>query len=156
MRPGPQPPSPVRDCRVDFEHAAHLVVAASNWAGNYEYRAERLHHPATLEQVQEIVAAARRLRVLGSRHSFNAIADSTELISLDGLPPTVAVDHAAGTVGCAPGVRYGELAQALAVEGLALHNLASLPHISVAGAVETATHGSGDANGNPSHRSRRT
>jgi hypothetical protein len=45
-------------------------------------------------------------------------------------------------------VRYGDLAQALAVEGLALHNLASLPHISVAGAVATATHGSGDANGN--------
>ena len=75
-------------------------------------------------------------------------ADSTELISLDGLPPDVAVDHVAGTVNCAPGVRYGELAQALAGEGLALHNLASLPHISVAGAVATATHGSGDANGN--------
>ena len=123
-------------------------MAASNWAGNYEYRAERVHRPATLEQVQEIVAAARQVRVLGSRHSFNAIADSTELISLDGLPPDIAVDHAAGTVGCAPGVRYGELARALAGEGLALHNLASLPHISVAGAVATATHGSGDANGN--------
>ena len=123
-------------------------MAASNWAGNYEYRAERVHRPATLEQVQEIVVAARQVRVLGSRHSFNAIADSTELISLDGLPPDIAVDHAAGTVDCAPGVRYGELARALAGEGLALHNLASLPHISVAGAVATATHGSGDANGN--------
>ena len=123
-------------------------MVASNWAGNYEYRAQRLHRPVTLEQVQEIVAAARQVRVLGSRHSFNAIADSTELISLDGLPPDVAIDHAAGTVGCAAGVRYSELAQALAVEGLALHNLASLPHISVAGAVATATHGSGDANGN--------
>ena len=86
--------------------------------------------------------------MLGSRHSFNAIADSTELISLDGLRPDVAVDHAAGTVSCTPGMSYSELAQALAVEGLALHNLASLPHISVAGAVATATHGSGDANGN--------
>ena len=123
-------------------------MVASNWAGNYEYRAQRLHRPVTLEQVQEIVAAARHVRVLGSRHSFNAIADSTELISLDGLPPDIAIDHAAGTVGCAAGVRYGELAQALAVEGRALHNLASLPHISVAGAVATATHGSGDANGN--------
>jgi xylitol oxidase len=120
-------------------------VAASNWAGNYEYRA---HRPATLEQVQEIVAAARQVRVLGSRHSFNAIADSTELISLDDLPPDVVIDHAAGTVSCAAGVRYSELAQALAVEGRALHNLASLPHVSVAGAVATATHGSGDANGN--------
>jgi xylitol oxidase len=124
------------------------AAAASNWAGNYQYRAQRIHRPETLEQVQEVVAAARRVRVLGSRHSFNAIADSTELISLDGLPADVAIDRSAGTVDCSPAVRYGDLAQALAVEGLALHNLASLPHISVAGAVATATHGSGDANGN--------
>jgi xylitol oxidase len=123
-------------------------MATSNWAGNYEYGAQRLHRPATVEQVQELVAAARRVRVLGSRHSFNAIADSDELISLDGLPSRVAIDHGAGTVACSPGLRYGELARALAAEGLALHNLASLPHISVAGAVATATHGSGDANGN--------
>ena len=122
-------------------------MSERNWAGNYQYRAERLHRPTTLEQVREIVAATPRLRVLGSRHSFNAIADSAELMSLDGLPPDIAVDHAAGTVGCAPGVRYGELASVLAAEGLALHNLASLPHISVAGAVSTATHGSGDSNG---------
>lgn len=123
-------------------------MAETNWAGNYEYRAGRIHRPATLEQVQEIVAAARRVRVLGSRHSFSAIADSDELISLDGLPQTVKIDHAAGTVDCSPALRYGKLARALAAEGLALHNLASLPHISVAGAVATATHGSGDANGN--------
>ncbi|HEY5873822.1 MAG TPA: FAD-binding protein [Ilumatobacteraceae bacterium] len=119
-----------------------------NWAGNYQFRAERLHRPTTLEQVREIVAATPQLRVLGSRHSFSAIADSAELMSLDGLPPDIAVDHGAGTVGCGPGVRYGELAQVLAPQGLALHNLASLPHISVAGAVATATHGSGDSNGN--------
>jgi alditol oxidase len=124
-----------------------IAVSERNWAGNYLYRAERLHRPTTLEQVREIVAATPRLRVLGSRHSFSAIADSAELMSLDGLPPDIAVDHAAGTVGCAPGVRYGELASVLAAEGLALHNLASLPHISVAGAVSTATHGSGDRNG---------
>ncbi|HEV3465385.1 MAG TPA: D-arabinono-1,4-lactone oxidase [Actinomycetota bacterium] len=119
-----------------------------NWAGNYAYRAGRLHRPATLEQVQELVAAAPRLRVLGSRHSFNDIADSAELVSLEGLPAEVAVDRAAGTVSVPAGLRYGELAGTLAAEGLALANLASLPHISVGGAVATATHGSGDANGN--------
>jgi alditol oxidase len=85
--------------------------------------------------------------VLGSRHSFNDIADADELLSLDWLPAGVAVDHAAGTVSCSGAVRYGELAAALAAEGMALANLASLPHISVAGAVATGTHGSGDANG---------
>jgi len=88
------------------------------------------------------------VRVLGSRHSFNAIADSSELVTLEDMPPDVVVDHAAGTVSLGAAVRYGELAEALNAEGLALHNLASLPHISVAGAVATATHGSGDANGN--------
>jgi len=123
-------------------------VSQANWAGNYTYRANRLHRPSRLEQVQEIVVNASRVRVLGSRHSFSGIADSSELLSLDGLPAEVVVDHAAGTVSFSAGLRYGELAEALRAEGVALANLASLPHISVAGAVATATHGSGDANGN--------
>ena len=123
-------------------------MAEVNWAGSYEYRAGRLHRPATLEQVREIVAGAPRVRVLGSRHSFSDIADSAELISLDALPANPSVDRAAGTVTVGASIRYGELAAVLETEGLALRNLASLPHISVAGAVATATHGSGDANGN--------
>jgi alditol oxidase len=123
-------------------------VTEPNWAGNHRYRAERIHHPSSLEQVQEIVAAARRVRALGSRHSFNDIADSTELVALNALPADVVVDRGAATVSLGAGVTYGELAGALNREGMALHNLASLPHISVAGAVATATHGSGDANGN--------
>ena len=119
-----------------------------NWAGNYSYRAEKLHRPTTIEQVQEIIASAPRLRVLGSRHSFNDIADSSELVTLEDMPMDVVVDHAANTVSFNAGMKYGELVETLNAEGVALHNLASLPHISVAGAVATATHGSGDANGN--------
>jgi alditol oxidase len=98
--------------------------------------------------VREIVAAAPRVRVLGSRHSFTDIADSVELVTLDGLAPNVVVDREAMTVTIGGAVRYGEIAVELAREGLALANLASLPHIAVAGAVSTATHGSGDGNGN--------
>ena len=101
-----------------------------------------------LGQVREIVAAAPRVRVLGSRHSFTDIADSVELVTLDWLAPNVVVDREAMTVTIGGAVRYGELAVELAREGLALANLASLPHIAVAGAVSTATHGSGDGNGN--------
>jgi xylitol oxidase len=119
-----------------------------NWSGTYAYRARRLHRPATLEQLREVVAAAPRLRVLGSRHSFSDIADSDELVSLDELPADVVVDRAASTVSLGAALSYGELARTLAREGLALHDLASLPHISVAGAVATATHGSGVASGN--------
>ena len=123
-------------------------MSEANWAGNYTYRADELHRPSSLEQVQEIIVNASRARVLGSRHSFTDIADSAELLTLDGLPTDIAVDHAAGTVSCSAGLRYGELAETLKAEGVALANLASLPHISVAGADATATHGSGDANGN--------
>ena len=119
-----------------------------NWAGNYTYRAQKLHRPSTIEQVQEIIANAPGVRVLGSRHSFNDIADSSELITLEAMPMDVVVDHAANTVSSNAALKYGELAETLKAEGVALHNLASLPHISVAGAVATATHGSGDTNGN--------
>ena len=118
-----------------------------NWAGNYNYRAERLHRPSTVEQLQEIVADAPGVRVLGSRHSFNDIADSTELVTLEAMPMDVVVDRAANTVSFNAAKKYGELVEALSAEGVALHNLASLPHISVAGAVATATHCSGDTNG---------
>ena len=119
-----------------------------NWAGNYTYRAQKLHRPSTIEQVQEIIANAPGVRVLGSRHSFNDIADSSELITLEAMPMDVVVDHEADTVSFNAALKYGELVHTLNAEGVALHNLASLPHISVAGAVATATHGSGETNGN--------
>jgi alditol oxidase len=123
-------------------------VTETNWAGTHAYRAGVLHRPASVDELRRIVAGAPRIRVLGSRHSFTDIADSDALVSLDGLPADIAVDRDARTVTFSGALRYGELAEALHREGLALHNLASLPHISVAGAVATATHGSGDRNGN--------
>jgi alditol oxidase len=123
-------------------------MAITNWGGGYSYRAETLHAPATLEQVQEVVAAAPRLRVLGSRHAFTGISDSAELMTLENLPSEVEVDAAAQTVSFTGNLTYGELVGQLDAHGVALANLASLPHIAVAGAVATATHGSGDGNGN--------
>jgi alditol oxidase len=123
-------------------------VTEVNWAGTHAYRAARIHRPSTVDEVREIVAAAPRVRVLGSRHSFSDVGDSDELVALDGLAADVIVDRAVGTVSVSAGVKHGELAVALNAEGLALHNLASLPHISIGGAVATATHGSGERNGN--------
>jgi xylitol oxidase len=107
-----------------------------------------VHRPSTLEELQAIVASARQVRAVGSRHSFNDIADAEEQVALTALPADVVVDRDAATVSFGAGLTYGELAGALEREGVALHNLASLPHISVAGAVATASHGSGDANSN--------
>jgi len=125
-----------------------MYAPERNWAGNYSYRAEKLHRPTTIEQVQQIVAKAASVHVLGSRHSFNDIADASELLSLENLPADVVIDHEAHTVSFGGGVKYGTLVKTLNDEGVALHTLASLPHISVAGAVATATHGSGVTCGN--------
>jgi xylitol oxidase len=120
-----------------------------NWAGNLTYRAARLLEPETIEQVQEIVRGSRSLRVLGSRHAFSSLADTTgDHLSLARLPRIAEIDAAAGTVTVDGATRYGDLAPVLHAAGFALHNLASLPHISIAGACATATHGSGDRSGN--------
>lgn len=118
-----------------------------NWAQHYEYRASTLHRPATLEQLQDVVAKAPKIRALGTRHSFNDLADSAELVTLDAMPAAISIDPESETVSFSAGLRYGDLGQALQRAGWALRNLASLPHISVAGAVATGTHGSGDRNG---------
>lgn len=121
----------------------------NNWARNYTYRASQIHEPETVEQIQELVLRSNKIKALGTRHSFNDIADSPgELISLKHFDQILALDRERHTVTVEAGVRYGRLAQWLHNEGFALHNLASLPHISVAGACATATHGSGDQLGN--------
>jgi xylitol oxidase len=125
--------------------ATHI---GTNWSGNYAYRARALHRPQTLDELQDLVARTRSLRALGSRHSFTAIADSHELVALDALPGAIELDSAAGTVTVPGHTTYAELAAELNRSGGALQNMASLPHISVAGAIATATHGSGDAKGN--------
>jgi len=125
------------------------MIKLKNWAGNFEYGTENIHHPKTLDEVQDIVRRAEKIRTLGSRHSFNQIADSPQdIISSDNLNCVISLDKDHLTVTVEGGIRYGELSQYLHKEGFALHNLASLPHISVAGACATATHGSGVKNGN--------
>ena len=121
----------------------------TNWAGNITFGARRLHRPAALPELREIIAAGGPVRILGSGHSFNRMADTTgDLVSLGSLPRVVEIAADRRTVRVDGGIRYGELADRLHAEGLAVHNMASLPHISVAGAVTTATHGSGVGNGN--------
>nr|WP_090983503.1 FAD-binding protein [Paenibacillus sp. CF384] len=120
-----------------------------NWAGNFKYNASEVHAPETVEQVQALVASSKRIKVLGTRHSFNSIADTNGChLSLQKLNRVVELDRTNNRVTVEAGIRYGELCHYLHSNGYALHNLASLPHISVGGAVATATHGSGDLNGN--------
>jgi xylitol oxidase len=120
-----------------------------NWAGNYEYSTTKLDAPKSFEEVQQFIKSHQKFKVLGTRHCFNGIADSHDrFVSLKNLDHVEALDTNAHTVTVDANVRYGQLAEYLQAKGYALHNLASLPHISVAGACATATHGSGLKNGN--------
>jgi len=119
-----------------------------NWAGNIAFGATEVHYPRTVEEVQALVAQHSRLKVLGAGHSFTPLADTTDaLVSLKQFDPTITVDAERSTVTIGGGVRYYQLVGELHQAGYALHNLPSLPDITVAGACATGTHGSGDANG---------
>jgi xylitol oxidase len=120
----------------------------TNWGGNVRFGAERFHRPSTLDELRRVVAGSRRAHALGTRHSFSRVADTSgDLIDVTGLPTTIDLDTERRQVRVSAGTTYGELATYLHERGLALHNLGSLPHISVAGACATGTHGSGDRNG---------
>jgi xylitol oxidase len=121
-------------------------MSEKNWAGTHEFAASVIHNPTTIDEARQLVAAAERIRPLGTRHSFNDIADGVELISLVNVPADPTTDGSTVTV--TGGTKYAVVASWLQQNGLALHNMGSLPHISVAGATSTATHGSGNTNGN--------
>ncbi len=121
----------------------------TNWAGNLSYGTDHLHEAASVEQIRSFLRSEDKVKVLGTRHCFNSIADSRyNLLSLKPLHEVVALDATARTVTVDAGITYGQLCPHIDSKGFALHNLASLPHISIAGAASTATHGSGERNGN--------
>ena len=131
-----------------FAPGEELTGPRTNWAGNYTYHTDHLLTPGSVEEVRQAVKSCDKVRALGSRHSFNGIADSLRnQISVKRLDQ-IALDEKARTVTVGAGVTYGAVSPWLEARGYALHNLASLPHISVAGACATATHGSGVRNGN--------
>lgn len=120
-----------------------------NWAGNLTYSTSKVFKPSSVEEVQEAVKSCKKMRALGTRHCFNRIADSNDnLLSTENLNQIISLDENAKTITVGAGIRYGTLCTYIDERGYAIHNLASLPHISIAGACATATHGSGVKNGN--------
>ncbi|MFW2512874.1 FAD-binding protein [Demequina sp. SO4-13] len=121
----------------------------ATWAGTHVFAAAELIEARTIAEVQDAVSGTGGpVRALGTRHSFNDLADSSgRLVTVTGIPADAILDESARTVTIGAGTRYGELAVWLEARGWALHNMGSLPHISVGGAVATGTHGSGLNNG---------
>jgi xylitol oxidase len=115
-----------------------------NWAGNLEYASADVQRPESVEELAGLVARSTKVKALGSRHSFNRVGDTEGThVLLDALPQTIDINAEQQKVRVSGGVSYGALCRTLEQSGLAIHNLASLPHISVAGAIQTGTHGSG-------------
>ncbi|AFK04293.1 FAD linked oxidase domain protein [Emticicia oligotrophica DSM 17448] len=120
----------------------------TNWAGNLTYSTDNLYTPKNISELQDTIKKLKKVRGLGTKHCFNKIADSTEnQISSAAFNKIISLDKDKKTVTVEAGIKYGELCKYLDENGFALYNLASLPHISVAGACATATHGSGIKNG---------
>ena len=122
---------------------------SANWSGTVTFSDSKTFAPATTAELAEIIATNPKVRARGSAHCFNAIADTDAIsVTFENLPQELVIDKEKQIVTVSAGIKYGELAVALEKRGWALHNMASLPHISVAGAIATATHGSGVGNGN--------
>ncbi len=117
------------------------------WSGTYRFTARRLIAARTIEDVRRAVAAGGRVRALGTRHSFNDLADNgATLVTVTGIAADPVLDESSRTVTAGAGTTYGAIAAWLQERGWALGNMASLPHISIAGAIATGTHGSGSGN----------
>jgi xylitol oxidase len=120
-----------------------------NWSSNVNFQEQEYLEPTNLDDLQDIVASQKFVRARGSAHSFNSIADSNNtIVSLEKMPQTIEIDEVKQNVKVSSFLKYGELVPTLHARGWALSNLASLPHISIAGSVSTATHGSGIFNKN--------
>ena len=120
-----------------------------NWSGTVTFQDSKTLAPKSVDELAKIVASEPKIRARGSAHCFNAMADTNSVaVTFANMPQDIVIDKDRAIVSVPAGMKYGELAVALNDRGWAIHNMASLPHISVAGAIATATHGSGVGNGN--------
>lgn len=142
--------SPTTSClpKKTKETEQETILARRNWGQNIIYKAKNLEQPTSVEELQELMRRVGNKKGLGSTHSYNDIADSPMTqISLRKLNKMISIDETNSTVTIEGGIKYEELAPQLYENGFALHNLASLPQVTVAGACSTGTHGSGTRNG---------
>lgn len=120
-----------------------------NWSGNISFQDKEYLEPKSVAELQQLINSKSHIRVRGSGHSFNTIADSTEtVVSLAKIPQVIEIDETTRHVKVSSSLKYGEIVQTLDAKGWAISNLASLPHISIGGSISTATHGSGITNKN--------
>jgi len=119
----------------------------TNWAGNVVFTPGVVHRPRDADELRRLVAESSQVHAIGTGYSFSPVADSRgTLVSLSDLPPLLEVSPDRSTVTVGAGMTFASVVGELERQGLALENMGSLPHICVAGAASTGTHGSGDTN----------
>ena len=124
-------------------------LGLKNWAGNYTYKAAETKFPKSIDALKDALNGLSKAKALGTQHCFNDIADTAGTqLSTKNLNAVLELNEKESYVLVESGIKYGDLGKYLHTKGWALHNLASLPHISVGGSCATATHGSGIKNGN--------
>jgi alditol oxidase len=137
-----------RENKVNQQVSGTPIKKRTNWAGNLTYSTDNLLTPANVPELQTFISKVTKARPLGTAHCFNTIADSPHCqLSSSDFNKYISIDKSNMTVTVGAGTKYGEFCRYLDDSGFALYNLASLPHISVAGACATSTHGSGIKNG---------
>src|ERR1700733_13095211 len=86
----------------------------TNWAGNVTYSTDRVSEAGTVEEVRQYIQSHEKLKVLGTRHCFNNIADSKDnFLSLKPMHEVVSIDEKARTVTVGSGISYGLLSPQL-------------------------------------------
>jgi L-gulonolactone oxidase len=119
-----------------------------NWTGDQLCRPAAIERPRSLEELSAALARANaaglRVRVAGAGHSFSDIASTDgTMVSLERFAGVLDVDRAAGLARVQAGITIHELSRALDAHGLALENMGDIDVQSIAGAISTATHGTG-------------
>ena len=120
----------------------------SNWAGNQQTGSVLVSKPQTESELQQVVQNAqtsgRRVKAVGSGHSFTAIAVAEEvLVDLSKYDEILAIDKINQTVTVQSGIQLSKLNQALYENSLAMQNLGDIAYQTIAGAISTSTHGTG-------------
>lgn len=119
-----------------------------NWSGSVRFTPRQVCAPSTEEEVLEVIATARAsgvgMRVVGAGHSFSAlVATDGLLVTLDDHRGLVRAETATGLVTLRGGTRLWEIGELLAPHGLALEVMGDIDEQSIAGAIQTGTHGTG-------------
>ncbi len=129
-------------------HAERDSAEWRNWAGDQRCRPAALERPASIAEVagalERAATQGQRVRVAGAGHSFNdAVLTDGRLLTLDRMDRVLDVDRASGLVRVQGGLTIRALNRHLAEHGLAMENLGDVDAQSIAGAISTATHGTG-------------